>query len=90
MAAIGKRIKLKRGRPIKMSVVQRAESLDAIISAHELAELLGMSTHALYKQIERCNGRKDLLPRMLPRVGRSQYRFLRDDVVAWSRGERVA
>ena len=90
MAAIGKRIKAKRGRPIKMSVLQRAESLDAIISAHELAALLGMSTPALYKQIERCNGRKDLLPRMLPRVGRSQYRFFRDDVVAWIRGERVA
>ena len=89
MEQIGTQKRAPLGRAVEVSVLTRAEKLDAVISAHELAALLGMTTPALYKQIERCNGRKDLLPRMLPRVGRSQYRFLRDDVVAWIRGEPV-
>ena len=90
MSQFGTQKRAPLGRAVEVSVLTRAEKLNAIISAHELAALLGMTTPALYKQITRCHGRDGLLPRMLPRVGRSQYRFLRDDVVAWIRGERVA
>lgn len=79
-----------RGTPLKVSVIKRAEALGPIISAAELADLVGITTIGLYKQMKRLNGRTGGLPEPLPRVGLSQYKFLREEVIAWLTRGRVA
>ena len=81
---------LKRGRPLKMSVLKRAEALGPIISAAELADLVGITTIGLYKQMKRLNGRTGVLPEPLPRIGVGNYKFLREEVIAWLARGRVA
>ena len=81
---------VKRGRPLKMSVLKRAEALGPIISAAELADLIGVTKTGLYKQYARINGRTGVLPEPLPRIGVGNYKFLREEVIAWLTRGRVA
>ena len=80
----------KRGRPLKMSVLTRAEQLPPIVSAAELADLMGITKMGLYKQYKRLNGRTGVLPEPLPRIGVGNYKFLREEIIAWLTRGRVA
>ena len=81
---------VKRGRPLKMSALKRAEALGPIISAAELADLIGITKIGLYKQYKRLDGRTGVLPEPLPRIGVGNYKFLREEVIAWLARGRVA
>ena len=81
---------LKRGRPLKMSVLTRAKALPPIVSATELAALMGITKMGLYKQYKRLDGRTGVLPEPLPRIGVAHYKFLREEVIAWLTRGRVA
>ncbi len=44
----------------------------------------------LYKQYKRLNGRTGVLPEPLPRIGVGNYKFLREEIIAWLTRGRVA
>ena len=78
------------GRPSSRSVLERAHDLPPIVSVGDLKALLEISKSHIYavtrKRISGNFGGK--LPRGLPRLGTgSPCRWLREDVIAWVRGE---
>lgn len=78
------------GRPSSRSVIDRAHDLPPIVSVVHLAALLELSKQHIYAVTRKrttgnFNGK---LPRGLPRLGTgSPCRWLREDVIAWVRGE---
>ena len=85
----------KRGRPSSASLVDKALHLRPIAGASEIAELLGMRRSELYRIVEHYQKNhgdalpsKLSIPKWLPRYSKAcRLQFLRDDVVAWIRGD---